>query len=361
MRRQGLQARASALQQPSAPPPAPPLLQGAAAFGGYALDAPGVRFRFSCSDVPPPYNTSSASNHPSVVPPPPGGLPLAPAGFSVLRAALSKPLAGPRKKLATPGGADLLVAETAGGALRLVRTDPATAAVSADSVFASGLSGPYGLAWFPPAAAAPAFLYVGCTAAVVRFPLSWAGGAPAAAGGAQTVVDLTRVAANPSSGHSTRDLAFSPDGSTLFIAVGSSSNDMNGAAPSSETGRADILAAAPDGSGVRVWASGIRNPAGLATHPATGALWAVVNERDDLGDNCPPDYMASVSAGQFYGWPYSYCNGTLDPRWPPSAAAAAPASSAPAVLFQAHSAPLQLHFFDGGQQFLGGSARAAGA
>ena len=104
-------------------------------------------------------------------------------------------------------------------------------------------------------------------------------------------------------GHWTRDLEFSPDGKTLFVSVGSRSNVSDDA---SEKRRADILAFDPDGKNERIFAWGIRNAVGLATHPATGELWASVNERDLLGDHLVPDYITHVEEGGFYGWPWYY-------------------------------------------------------
>jgi glucose/arabinose dehydrogenase len=112
-------------------------------------------------------------------------------------------------------------------------------------------------------------------------------------------------------GHWTRDLEFSPDGETLYVSVGSRSNVDD---DERETRRAAILAFDPDGKNERLFASGIRNPVGLATHPKTGQLWTSVNERDLLGDNLVPDYITHVEEGGFYGWPWYYLGGRHDPE-----------------------------------------------
>ncbi len=116
-------------------------------------------------------------------------------------------------------------------------------------------------------------------------------------------------------GHWTRNLLVSPDNRKIFITVGSSSNLAdNGMA--AEKRRADILEINSDGTGERVFASGLRNANGMAWEPQTGALWTVVNERDMLGDDLAPDYLTHVVEGGFYGWPYSYWGGHVDPRIP---------------------------------------------
>jgi glucose/arabinose dehydrogenase len=132
----------------------------------------------------------------------------------------------------------------------------------------------------------------------------------------------------------------------MFVAVGSASN----IGVTHEEDRADVLAFDPDGGHARIFASGLRNCSAEAVHPATGTLWCVVNERDGLGDNLPPDYATSVREGAFYGWPWYYIGDHPDPRLkgqrPPG-----PASNVtvPDVLFQPHSAPLGIAFYDGTQ------------
>lgn len=170
-------------------------------------------------------------------------------------------------------------------------------------------------------------------------------------------------------GHSTRDLAFAPDGSRMFVSVGSASNAAEGigrappgglddwrakaplgAAWGSETARADVLSFAPDGSGAQLFATGIRNCVGLAVQPANGALWCSTNERDGLGDNVPPDYVTRVRAGAFYGWPWYYVGNHEDPRHRGERPDLAGAMTDPDVLLQPHSASLQMGFYTG-QQF----------
>jgi len=183
---------------------------------------------------------------------------------------------------------------------------------------------------------------VGETDAVVRF--AYQNGQMQASGPPQHLADL------PARGHWTRDLQFSKDGSTLFVAVGSASNVDDPDTTPAEAQRADILAFDPDGSHRRVHASGIRNPSGLAIDPAGGQLWCVVNERDGLGDDLVPDYITHVQPGGFYGWPWWYTGGHQDPRHQGKHPELGRTAIVPDVLLQPHDAPLQLTFYQG-QQF----------
>ncbi|MDD3445978.1 MAG: PQQ-dependent sugar dehydrogenase, partial [Zavarzinia sp.] len=144
-------------------------------------------------------------------------------------------------------------------------------------------------------------------------------------------------------GHWTRNLAFSADGSSFFVAIGSESNVGEEPEPRATIRRYP----APGGTGV-TFASGLRNPVGLAINPVTGALWAVVNERDGLGDDLVPDYLTEVIEGGFYGWPYAYL-GVPDPRFGDRRPDKVAEMRLPDVLFRSHSAPLGLCFYTGTQ------------
>src|SRR4029079_18430041 len=172
--------------------------------------------------------------------------------------------------------------------------------------FAARLQSPFGIAFYP-AGPDPQWVYVGNTGSVVRFPYKV--GDLKASGAAQVVV----AQLPPGGGHWTRDLAFSKDGQRLFVAVGSGSNASDPDTHPAEFHRANILEYTPDGKFVGVYASGIRNPVGLAVSPATGELWCSVNERDGLGDNLVPDYITHIERGGFYGWPWFYTGGNPDP------------------------------------------------
>jgi len=149
----------------------------------------------------------------------------------------------------------------------------------------------------------------------------------------------------PSGGHDTRSLAFSEDGKHLFIGVGSDSNIDTGEDPR----RAAVTICDPDGKNARLYATGLRNPVGLALEPDTGEVWTTVNERDELGDDLPPDYFTSLKDGAFYGWPYSYIGSNVDPRVKPQKPELVAHAIIPDVLLGAHVAPLQFAFYTGKQ------------
>ena len=172
----------------------------------------------------------------------------------------------------------------------------------------------------------------------------------------------------PEGGHSTRDLAFSPDGKTMFVSVGSQSNVAQrlphmkaseletfekvhglGAAWGVETDRADVLAFDPEGREKRAYATGLRNCSGMTIQPATGELWCAVNERDTLGDDLPPDFATRVKGSGFYGWPWSYIGEHVDPRHKGERFDLAGKIALPGVLIQPHSAPLGMVFYEGAQ------------
>jgi glucose/arabinose dehydrogenase len=185
-------------------------------------------------------------------------------------------------------------------------------------------------------------LYVAGTNALMRFPYRTGETAIAAAG--TKILDLPVGEYNY---HWTRDVVANADGSKLFVSVGSGTNVDEEHSDVKEPRRASILESNPDGSGMRIYASGLRNPVGLAIEPVTHALWAVVNERDMLGDELVPDYLTSVKEGAFYGWPYSYFGSIEDPRKkgerPDLVAKAIP----PDFPLGSHVAPLGLEFYSG--------------
>jgi len=135
----------------------------------------------------------------------------------------------------------------------------------------------------------------------------------------------------------------------MYVAVGSASNVDDPDTTATEKNRADILAFDPDGSNMRIYASGIRNPVGLAVQPGSGALWCSVNERDELGDNLVPDYITHVREGGFYGWPWWYIGAHQDPRHAGKHPELRDRTIVPDVLLNPHNASLQLAFYDGAQ------------
>lgn len=145
--------------------------------------------------------------------------------------------------------------------------------------------------------------------------------------------------------HWTRNLLASPDGSKIFVSVGSASN-VGEHGMDEEKRRANILTINPDGSGEEIFASGLRNPVGMDWVPGSNTLWTAVNERDKLGDELVPDYMTSVKKGGFYGWPYSYYGQNVDPRRKGEAPKLVEKAIVPDVPLGAHTASLGLAFYD---------------
>jgi glucose/arabinose dehydrogenase len=318
-------------------------LTGKAALGDWTTDAPGVRRRITLEDLATPYETPSANNFPRVVKRPEGAWPQAPEGFKVTEFATG--LTEPRVIVRAPNG-DIFVAESRANRLHLFRNADDDGRPEISEIFVTGLERPFGIAFYPPGPN-PKYVYVGNTGSVVRFP--YENGDTKARGASEMIVkDIPtgreRVGGG---GHWTRDLEFSPDGKTLYVSVGSRSNVSD---DNAEKRRADILAFDPDGKNERVFAWGIRNPVGLATHPKTGQLWTSVNERDLLGDHLVPDYITHVEEGGFYGWPWYYLGPTQDPRHKGKRPELKDKVIVPDVLVQSHSASLDMTFYDG-QQF----------
>ena len=314
----------------SEPAPSPP-------FTDYRYEAPGNVRKITPADLPAPYATSSAGNSPNLMSRPAGVLPKAPPGFTVNL--FAEGLREPRAIRAAPNG-DVFLAESEAGQIRVFHGINAQGKPLATAVFASHLNRPYGIAFYP-VGPNPQWIYVGDTDAVVRIP--YRNDALQAAGPAEHVVDV------PSGGgHWTRDVAFSLDGRTLFVAVGSASNVDDPDRSRAEKDRADILAFDADGTHRRVYASGIRNPSGIAVDPATGTLWTSVNERDGLGDNLVPDYITSVREGGFYGWPWWYTGAHQDPRHAGKHPELKDEVLLPDVLLQPHNASLQIAFYESG-------------
>ncbi len=307
-------------------------------FTDFRFEAPGARHKITVRDLPAPFATPSAGNPPVIVARPEAAWPRAPAGFRVNLYASG--LSGPRVIRTAPNG-DVFVAESAVGRILVFRGLKPDGTPETSEIFATTLARPYGIAFFPPGPD-PHWVYIGSEDAVLR--IAYRNGDLRARAPAQQIAELP-----DGGGHWTRDLQFSPDGRTLFVAVGSASNVADPESSSDETHRADVLALDPDGSNVRVYASGLRNPSGLAVDPGDGQLWCAVNERDGLGDDLVPDYITHVQAGGFYGWPWWYLGPHQDPRHRGAHPELATSTLVPDVLLQPHSAPLQLAFYDGVQ------------
>jgi glucose/arabinose dehydrogenase len=318
------------------------MLTGVAAFGDWSQDEPGLRRRITAADLPPPGATRSASHSARIVKRPLGAWPSVPAGFAVTEFASG--FENPRLLRTAPNG-DVFVAESAAGRVRVLRQAAGGQKPDAIEIFATGLNRPFGIAFYPPGPE-PRFVYVAETGAVKRFP--YRSGDLKPSGPAETVTgDTPSGSWFSGGGHWTRDVVFSLDGRRMFVSVGSRSNVAEYG--EDETRRADILEFTPEGKGVGIFASGIRNPVGLAVHPATGDLWTSVNERDGLGDDLPPDYITRVKEGGFYGWPWYYIGANPDPRHRGAHPELKDRVIVPDVLLQAHSASLQMTFYTGEQ------------
>lgn len=310
--------------------------------------------------LPPPFETKSVVKHPKVIGWPADKMPTAPDGFTV--SLYADKFDSPRWLYVLPNG-DLLVAEartlpkpekpkteeeqkkaegqkesktvTGGSANRitLLRDVDKDGKPEVREVFLEGLNQPFGMALIGDE------LFVANTDAVLRFPYK--------AGETKITAKGTTVVYLPLGGynnHWTRNLLASADGKKLYISVGSASN-VGEFGMKEEHQRACILEVSPDGTGLREFGAGLRNPVGMAWEPTTKALWTAVNERDELGDELVPDYMTSVKDGGFYGWPYSYYGATEDPRRKGERPDLVKKAIVPDVPLGAHTASLGLCFY----------------
>jgi len=302
--------------------------------------------------LPPPFQTPWFRKPTRVVALPDGHRLKVPPGFSVN--VFAGDLQFPRFMALAPNG-DVFLSEPFRGAGRItiLRDADLDGVAETREVFATGLNRPFGLAFWKD------YLYVGNNDSVVRF--KYASGQTAAGAAAEKMIDLPpsdaaldrdtaerlHIDLNQTRGynHWTRNVLFNRGGTKLYVTVGSSTN----ATPEDDPRRAAINEYSPDGSGHRVFASGLRNPVGLAWFPGTDTLWTAVNERDHLGDDLVPDYITSVRDGAFYGWPYSYIGQHVDPTVKTPRPDLVAKAIEPDVLLPSHSAALGLLFYTGSQ------------
>jgi glucose/arabinose dehydrogenase len=296
-----------------------------------------------------------------------GETPTVPAGFRIQ--ALATGLANPRTVYTLPNG-DILVVETQitrsepvdrpkvpvrnfimrlahGGGLTaksrppppqritLLRDSDGDGHPELRTILIDHLDSPFGVAYLN------GYLYVANTGALVRYPFT--PGQTKVAAPAQKVVDLP---SGPIDHHWTKSLTVSPDGSKLYVGVGSNSN-VGERGPEAEIDRAAIWEVDPNSGAHRIVASGVRNPTALSFYPGTNNLWAAVQERDELGPNLVPDYLTSIRAGGFYGWPYSYFGQHADPRVRPQRPDLVAKAIVPDYALGAHVAVLGLAFYTG--------------
>lgn len=311
--------------------------------GSWQDDAPGKRHKVDLSQLPTPYATESARNGPKIVDRPEGAVPQVPEGFVIEEYA--KGFKNPRQLLAAPNG-DIFVVESKTGEIHVLRDSDGDGKPDINEVFLSGSNKPFGIAFYPPGPH-PTFLYIGNTDAIVRVP--YENGILKAAGKPEEISSLSGGGQLTGGGHWTRDVVFSADGKKLYVSIGSRSNVDEKNDPD-EDHRARIFVMNPDGSEKKAFATGIRNPVGLAIHPETGDLWTSVNERDGLGDNLVPDYITRVTEDGFYGWPWFYLGDHPDPRHKKDPhMELADKVLVPDLPVQAHSASLNMLFYTGDQ------------
>ena len=250
--------------------------------------------------LPAPFDTPSVRNTSKVVGWPKGKMPTAAPGFEV--SLFAENLDNPRQAYVLPNGDILIVEATrewigradrpekSANRITLLRDTNGDGKPDVRETFLTGLNMPHGMValgnWF----------YVGNTNGVVRYP--YRTGQTKIEGKGEKILDL------PTDGHYTRNLLADPAGKKIYIAVGSASNVDEENTWEKDQRRAGILEINPDGSGMRIFANGLRNPVGMDWEPQTKTLWTVVNERDLLGDDLVPDYLTSVKEGAFYGWPF---------------------------------------------------------
>ena len=292
---------------------------------------------------------------------PTGMAPRAAAGFSVH--AFASGLDHPRWLYVLPNG-DVLVAETntppgndqgsgikgwvmkrvmkragagvpSANRITLLRDVNGDGTAETRSTFLQGLNSPFGMALVGND------FYVADTDAVLRFPYRQGETHITTPG-----VKLADLPAGAINHHWTKNVIASPDGAHLYVAVGSNSNVAENGM-TNEAGRAAILEIDRRTGHTRVFASGLRNPVGLAWQPQSGALWTAVNERDEIGSDLVPDYMTAIHDGAFYGWPYSYYGQHIDTRVTPQRPDLVAKAIAPDYALGAHTASLGLAFYDG--------------
>jgi glucose/arabinose dehydrogenase len=281
--------------------------------------------------------------------------PTVPAGYAI--APIATDLKIPRQTLVLPNG-DILVAEGSGGndpklkpkdfiagyikakgkspvkggnRLTLLRDADGDGTYETRTVFAEGLNAPYGLALIGNR------LYVANQDSLVRF--DYLAGQTVASGPPVEVTKLPSLINH----HWTKSLAASPDGRFLYVGIGSNSN-ITERGMTAELDRAMVWQVDAETGAHRPYATGLRNPTALRIQPGTGQLWAVANERDELGPNLVPDYLTSVREGAFYGWPYSYWGHNVDTRVRPQDPKKVASAIAPDFALGSHVAALGLDF-----------------
>jgi glucose/arabinose dehydrogenase len=284
--------------------------------------------------LPPPYATESKSNNSKVIGWHAGKTPKAPEGFTVTK--FADGFENPRWTYIAPNQ-DIFVVESgtrsSKNQITVLRDKDKDGKFETREVFISGLNKPFGMLVLKD------FFYIANTDGLYRYPyknnplkLETKG---------EKILELPAGGYN---NHWTRNLLASLDGSKIYVSVGSGSNvGENGM--DKEVRRAAILEINPDGTGEKIFASGLRNPVGMDWNPANKELWTAVNERDELGDDLVPDYITSVKREGFYGWPYSYFGNIPDPRMKGERKDLVEKAIVPDVPVGSHTASLGLAFY----------------
>jgi len=305
---------------PVATPPLPQIVQ---------FDKPTV-ISIDPKTLPPPNATPSAFRSSRQIAQPSSAKLSVPKGFKV-NVYAEGGFTYPRWMALAPNG-DVFVADSRANTIVVLRDKNKDGVAEERFVWSNKLAQPFGMAfhkdWF----------YVANTDSIVRF--KYKSGQTTADAEPEKIVELTPGGYNQ---HWTRNILFSPDGTKMFVSIGSATNVSVEADPR----RAAISVYDPDGKNHRIYAGGLRNPIGLAWNPKTGELWTAVNERDGLGDDLVPDYATSVKEGGFYGWPFSYLGQNEDPRRKGENPVLVGKAIVPDVLFTSHVAALGIQFYSG--------------
>ncbi|OXB07512.1 PQQ-dependent sugar dehydrogenase [Flavobacterium pectinovorum] len=285
--------------------------------------------------LPPPYATESKTKNSKVIGWPEGKMPTAPEGFTVTK--FADGFENPRWTYIAPNN-DIFVVESgtrsSKNQITVLRDKDKDGKFETREVFIDGLNKPFGMLVLKD------FFYIANTDGLYQYPyknnplkLETKG------------VKILELPAGGYNNHWTRNLLANADGTKIYVSVGSGSNVAENGIDK-EIRRACILEINPDGTGEKIYASGLRNPVGMDWNPANKELWTAVNERDELGDDLVPDYITSVKKDGFYGWPYSYFGNILDPRMKGQGKDLAAKAIVPDVPVGSHTASLGLAFYN---------------
>ncbi len=290
----------------------------------------GQHYEVQFEDLPAPNPGSGARNPPTVVERNAGDHLRVPPGFEV--SLFASDLDHPRWMTVAPNG-DVFLAETREGRITILRDEDQDGEADIVETFASGYNRPHGMALHE------GYLYVADLQAVWRVP--YEEGALSARG-REPVTELGAL--GTPNGHWSRNLVIDPDGTHFYVAIGSRTNLNEEPVP-----RATVQRFRMDGTEQTTFTGGLRNPVGISFRPGTDDLYVVVNERDGYGDDLVPDYFTRVQEGDFFGWPYAYLGPHGDPEFGALRPDLVDITAEPDILFQAHSAPVGMTFYDGTQ------------